>query len=195
MKRDIKWALDSAHSEIAFKIRHLMITNVRGFFKTFDASVYTSSNDFTSAKIDFWIDASSISTGDLKRDEHLMSDEFFDAHNYKQLSFTADTIGKVDENGEHQLWGELTMKGVTKNIMLTVLFGGLLEDYWGNERAGFSVSGKISRAEWGLVWNSPMQNGGLMVSDEVNISCEIQLIRVDENKLKMKLESEVEEIY
>ena len=178
MKKDIKWAIDLAHCEVNFKIRHLMIAHVRGSFKTFDANIYTSSNDFTSAIIDFWIDTSSIFTGDVKRDEHLKSVDFFDAENYKQISFTAETIGKVDGEGEHQLWGELTMKGVTKNLMLTVLFGGLLNDPWGNERAGFTVTGKLNRSEWGLIWNSPIESGGIMVSDEVNIECEIQLTKV-----------------
>jgi polyisoprenoid-binding protein YceI len=190
MKKDIKWTIDSTHSEIEFKIRHLMIAHVKGSFKVFDANIYTTSNDFTTAQIDLWIDASSISTGDTKRDEHLKSEDFFDVENHKQISFTASTIGGMDETGFHQLWGELTMKGVTKNLMLTVQFGGLLKDPWGKERAGFTVSGKLNRSDWGLVWNSPIENGGLMVSDEVNISCEIQLTRVNEKDVTIQLETE-----
>ena len=116
-----KWSLDQAHSEIAFKIRHLMITNIRGSFKTFDANIYTTDKDFTTAEIDLWIDASSINTGDAKRDEHLKGVDFFDTQNHKQITFTSSTIGKEDKDGNHELWGELTIKGITKNVKLIVV--------------------------------------------------------------------------
>src|SRR5471030_2844902 len=122
MKKENKWSLDQKHSEIAFKVRHLMIAHVKGSFKTFDASVYTSGKDFTTAEIDLWIDTASISTGNTDRDEHLKGVDFFDVQHHKQITFTSNTIEKGDEEGNHDLWGELTMKGITKKIKLSVEF-------------------------------------------------------------------------
>ena len=184
---ETKWTIDNTHSEIEFKVKHLMISNVKGSFKIFDASIYTSGIDFLNAEIDLWIDASSINTGDPKRDEHLKSADFFDVQNHKQITFTSDTIGSPDSDGNHELWGELSMRGVTKNIKLTSQFGGIIIDPWGNERAGFTVSGKINRSEWGLIWNSLLETGGFMVSDEVIISCDVEMIKVNQNELKMDL--------
>jgi len=171
-----KWSIDQAHSEIEFKVRHLMIAHVKGAFKTFDASIYTTAKDFTTAEIDLWIDASSITTGDAKRDEHLKSPDFFDVQKHKQITFTSSTIGKPDKDGNQELWGELTMIGVTKNIKLNVQFGGILNDPWGNEKAGFTVTGKLNRNDWGLIWNAAIETGGVLVSEEVTISCEVELI-------------------
>jgi polyisoprenoid-binding protein YceI len=190
MENEIKWKIDQAHSEIGFKVRHLMIAHVKGTFKTFDASIFTIANDFTTAEIDLWIDASSITTGDAKRDEHLKSADFFDVKNHKQLTFTSSTIGKPDSNGNHELWGELTMRGITKNIKLNVQFGGILKDPWGNEKAGFEITGKINRSEWELIWNTPMEAGGLMVSDEVTISCEVELTNAGPKDSIMELDAD-----
>ena len=165
-----------------------MITHVKGTFKTFDASIYTNSNDFTTAEIDLWIDPASIITGDAKRDEHLKSKDFFDVGNHKQITFTSRTIGKPDPDGNQELWGELTMLGITKNIKLNVQFGGFIKDPWGNEKAGFSVTSVIKRSDWGLVWNANIEAGGLMVSDEVDISCEVELINKGQEDMTMKLE-------
>ncbi len=188
MTNQTKWSVDQAHSEIAFKVRHLMISHTKGTFKTFDASIYTTGKDFTTAQIDLWIDAASITTGDAKRDEHLIGTDFFDVKHHKQITFTSSTIGKADADGNHELWGELTMVGITKNVKLNVEFGGILKDPWGNEKAGFTVSGKINRTDWGLTWNSLMETGGFLVSEEVIISCEIELINVGEKDLIMELE-------
>jgi polyisoprenoid-binding protein YceI len=183
-----KWSIDQTHCEIGFRIRHLMIANVKGTFNTFDASIYTTGKDFTTAEIDMWIDPSSIYTGDTKRDEHLKSADFFDVNNHKQITFTSSTMGKPDTDGNQELWGELTMIGITKNVKLNVLFGGLITDPWGNEKAGFTISGKIKRSDWGLMWNTTIETGGLMVSDEVTISCEVELINKGQADLKMKLD-------
>jgi polyisoprenoid-binding protein YceI len=183
-----KWSVDQSHCEIGFKVRHLMIAHVKGEFKIFDASIYTTCNDFTSAEVDLWIDPSSIVTGDTKRDEHLKSADFFDVNKHKQITFTSSTIGKPDPDGNQELWGELTMMGITKNIKLNVQFGGFIKDPWGNEKAGFTVTGKINRSEWGLVWNANIEAGGLMVSDEVDISCEVELINKGQEDMTMKLE-------
>ena len=189
MKNEMKWAIDQAHSEIAFKVKHLMIAHVKGSFKIFDASIYTTGKDFKTAGIDLWIDASSINTGDSKRDEHLKGADFFDVQNHKQITFVSSTIGKSDADANHELWGELTIKGITKNVKVNVEFGGILKDPWGNEKAGFTVTGKINRSDFGLVWNAPIETGGLMVGDEISISCEIELINTTPNALTMELES------
>ena len=190
--KDIKWGIDIAHSEIGFKVKHLMISNVRGSFKDFDASIYTTGNDFATAQIDLWIDAASITTGDAKRDEHLKSVDFFDVQNHKQITFNSSTIEKQDAEGNHELWGELTIRGIKKNVKLNVLFGGILKDPWGNEKAGFTVTGKINRSDWGLSWNTAIETGGFMVSDEVAISCEIELTNLGQRDLEMELEPAVE---
>lgn len=182
-----KWSIDQAHSEIGFRVRHLMIAHVNGSFKTFDASIYTTNNDFSTAEIDLWIDASSIATDNKVRDKHLKSSEFFDVKRYKQLTFVSSTIGQADPEGNHELWGELTIVGVTHNVKLNLKFGGILNDPWGNERSGFTVSGKISRSDWGLTWNQPTDSGGLMVSDEVAISGEFELINMGQKCLTMHL--------
>ena len=172
-----KWGIDSVHSEIAFKVKHLMITNVKGVFREFDASIYTTNEDFMTAEIDFWLNPASVDTGDEKRDAHLKSPDFFDVENHKQITFTGNTYEKVDNDGSYELYGDLTVKGITKRIKLDVEFGGVMKDPWGNEKAGFTLNGKINRKDWGLNWNAALEAGGVLVSDEVRISCEIQLVK------------------
>jgi polyisoprenoid-binding protein YceI len=188
VKTQTRWSIDQTHCEIAFKVRHLMIAHVKGTFKTFDASIYTSENDFTTADVDLWIDPASISTGDEKRDEHLKSPEFLDVITHKQITFTSSTMGKPQLDGTQELWGELTIIGITKNVKLDVRFGGIVKDPWGNEKAGFTVSGKINRSDWGLLWNATLETGGVMVSDEVAITCEIELINKGQEDMTMRLE-------
>ena len=177
MTNETKWSIDPAHSDIEFKVRHMMIAHVKGKFKTFDASIYTAGNDFLTADIDLWIDAASISTGDLQRDEHLKGEDFFDVRNHKQITFTANTIGKMLPEDNHELWGDLTMKGITKNIKLNIQFGGIANDSYGNEKAGFTLNGKINRKDFGLTWNAALEAGGVLVGEEVKISCEIELVK------------------
>jgi polyisoprenoid-binding protein YceI len=189
METQTKWSIDKTHSEIEFKVRHLMISHAKGNFKNFDASVYTYNKDFTTAEIDLWIDANSINTGDEKRDEHLKSSDFFDVQKHKQITFTSSTIGKANADGNHELWGELTMIGITKNVKLNVQFGGIVKDPWGSEKAGFTVSGKINRSDWGLVWNTAIETGGFVVGDEITISCEIELMNLGAKDATMELEN------
>jgi len=164
-----------------------MIAHVKGTFKIFDASIYTVGKDFTTAEIDLWIDASTISTGDEKRDEHLKSADFFDVQKNKQISFRSNTMGGSVLDGNHELWGTLTMNGITKNFPLNVQFGGMITDPWGKERAGFTVTGKINRGDWGLKWNTETETG-FMVSEEVIITCEFQVVSADEKDQTIELE-------
>lgn len=173
----VKWGIDPVHSEISFKVKHLMITNVTGEFKEYDANIYTTGEDFMTSEIDFWMNPASVDTGDAKRDEHLKSLDFFDAKKFKQISFTGNTVEKVNNDGSYLLYGDLTMKGIKKQIKLDVEFGGVMKDPWGNEKAGLTINGKINRKDWGLNWNAALEAGGMLVSEDVSINCEIQLAR------------------
>jgi len=170
------WVIDPNHSEIQFKIKHLMITNVTGSFNLFEASVITEEEDFMTAKVSFSADIDTISTGNEQRDAHLKSADFFDAATYPKLTFVATRYKNIDNDGSYELYGDITLKDVTKNIKLDVEFGGVVKDPYGNIKAGFSINGKINRKDFGLTWNAVTESGGIVVSDEVRLSCEIQLI-------------------
>ncbi len=175
-----KWTIDPTHSEVGFKIKHLMIANVKGTFAVFEANVVTTGDDFMSAEIDFDLDPSSIDTGNADRDTHLKSADFFDVESHKQITFRANTVENVDNDGSYELWGDLTIKGISKKIKLDIEFGGVAKDPWGNEKAGFTINGKIHRKDWGLVWNTALEAGGVVVSDEVRLNCEIELVKSNE---------------
>ena len=171
-----KWVVDPTHSEIQFKIKHLMITNVSGSFDKFDVSAETEDEDFMKAKISFGAEVDSISTGNEQRDGHLKGADFFDAANHPQITFVATKYENVDNDGSYELYGDLTIRGTTKNVKLDVEFGGVVKDAYGNTKAGFTINGKIKRKEYGLHWDAVTEAGGIMLSDEVRIICEIQLI-------------------
>lgn len=170
------WAIDPTHSEIQFKVKHLMITTVTGSFNSFSATAQTEENDFTKAAISFTADVNSIDTGNEQRDGHLKSADFFEAEKYPQLKFTATKIDNA--TGESfDLHGDLTIKDVTKNIKLSVEFGGIAVDPYGNTKAGFTLSGKINRKDFGLTWSAVTEAGGVVVSDDVRLAAEIQLVQ------------------
>lgn len=171
-----KWVLDPTHSELGFKIRHLMITNVSGSFKEFQAEVEMEEGDFSTAQINATAEMASIFTNNEQRDAHLRSSDFFEAGKYPELKFQSTKIEKVDRD-TFTLYGELTLKGVTKPVKLNVEFTGLTKDPWGGERAGFVLSGKINRSEWGINFNGVLETGGLALSDEVKIHSELQLVK------------------
>jgi polyisoprenoid-binding protein YceI len=173
----IKWAIDPLNSQIGFRVKHLMFTNVRGSFKEFDASIYTTGEDFTTAEIDLWINPASIDTGNEKRDEHLKSTDFFEVEKFREINFMADSLLEVDNDGNYELYGALTLKGISRQIKLNLEFGGLRKDPWGTDRALFTINGKINRKDWGLNWNAALETGGVLVSEDVWIICELQLIR------------------
>lgn len=172
-----KWSIDVAHSEISFKVKHLMISNVNGVFKEFGGTIVTSGDDFVTAEIEFSMNPASLSTGDKKRDEHLKGPEFFDVEKHKKVTFLGKNYGKIGTDGSYTLNGELTMKGVTKPIELEVEFGGTMTDPWGNEKVGYTIVGKIDRRDWGLEWNASLETGGLLVSNDVRICCDVQLLK------------------
>jgi len=171
-----KWAVDAAHSEIGFKVKHMMFTNVSGSFQKFDAFIETEGDNFENAKIEFTGQVDSITTGNADRDNHLRSADFFDAEKFPQLTFKATSFTKEDE-GEYILKGDLTLHGVTKPVKLDVDFGGLAKDPWGNTKVGMSVEGKINRKDWGLNWNSALEAGGVLVGEEVKLAIELQFVK------------------
>ncbi len=185
-----KWTVDLAHSNVSFKVQHLLISNVRGGFINFDANVYTTGNDFSTAQVDAYIGVASIYTGDAKRDEHLISKDFFNADAHKQISFTSNNIDTVDEDGNYAIWGTLTIKDVSKKMKFDVRFGGLSTQLDGTVIAGFSVAASISRAEYGLLWNKAIETGGILVGDIVHLTADFELHRTDVKNLEMKLENE-----
>ncbi|MCX6270417.1 MAG: YceI family protein [Bacteroidetes bacterium] len=171
------WGIDPNHSEIAFKVKHLMITNVKGVFKEFEASIIITGGEFMTSDISFSLNAASVDTGTADRDTHLKSPDFFDVENHRKITFIGKEAKKVDDEGNYILTGDLTIKGITRPVKLDVEFGGVMKDPWGNEKAGYSITGKINRKDWDLNWNAALEAGGLLVSDEVKINCDIQLVK------------------
>ena len=172
----VKWSIDPNHSEVTFKVKHLMISTVTGHFNKFNLDVVTEGDDFsTASEILFTADIDSINTNSDQRDAHLKSEDFFHAAKHAQLEFAG---AKYEVNGENaKLHGNLTIKGVSKPITLGVEFGGIVKDPYGQTKAGFNVTGKISRKDFGLTWNAVTESGGVVVGDEIKVNAEIQLIK------------------
>lgn len=174
-----KWVVDKAHSEFGFRVKHLMITWVKGVFRDVDVLVYADGDNFLSASVEVRIEAASIYTGDEKRDTHLKSPDFFDVENHKQLVFISKKLEKTSDKNKYILYGALSIKGVAVPVKLNVEYEGSMRDPWGVEKAGFVVTGDISRRDWELTWNTALESGGVLVGDEVKINCEIQLMKAD----------------
>lgn len=171
-----KWLLDPIHSELQFKIKHLMISNVSGSLKNFSAEVETEEEDFSTAKINLTAQMDSISTNNDQRDAHLRNSDFFEVEKYPELKFKSTKVEKVDSD-TFALHGDLTMKGVTKPVKLNVEFNGTTKDPWGGERTGFVITGKINRTDWGVNFNSVLETGGVVLGEEVKINSEIELVK------------------
>ena len=172
----IKWILDPTHSEVTFKVRHLVISNISGLFTKFSIDAETEGEDFKTAKVNCSIDVNSVSTGNEQRDGHLKTDDFFNVEKYPNIKFTATKYESVDDDGSFEVYGDLTIRDVTKNVKFDVEFGGVIKDPWGNTRAGFSVNGKINRKAFGLKWHAVTETGGLVAGEDVNIHCNFELI-------------------
>lgn len=171
---NIKWVLDPSHSEIYFKVKHLMITNVKGSFNNFSAAI--DGANFEEAPIHLNIDVASISTNNADRDAHLKSADFFETDTYPAMTFDSTQFKKIDDEA-YKLEGNLTIKGITKPVTLDVEFGGENKDPWGNDKIGFEVKGKFNRSDFGLSWNSALETGGVLVSDEVKLEAEVQFVK------------------
>ena len=171
-----KWALDPTHSELQFKVKHLMISTVTGQFKQFTGKAETDETDFTTAKIDFTAEVDSISTNNEQRDAHLKNSDFFDATNHPQLTFKSEKLEKISDD-QFKLHGTLTMRGTPKKISLDVEIGGVTIDPWGNTRAGFTVTGKINRQDFGVSFGAVTDTGGILLADEVRIIANVQFVK------------------
>jgi polyisoprenoid-binding protein YceI len=170
------YKIDPAHSEITFKVKHLMITNVTGSFTTFDAPMEAAKEDFSDAKISFSADVASITTNNEQRDTHLKSDDFFAAEKFPKLSFVSKSFSKEGDD-EYKLTGDLTIRDTTKTVELDVEYGGTMTDPWGNIKAGFEIKGKINRKEFGLSWGAVTEAGGVVVSDDVKLHLAVQMVK------------------
>ena len=171
-----KWAIDPSHSKIGFKVKHLMISNVTGSFREFEAAITTTGNDFTTSEISFSLNAASVDTEIADRDAHLKSADFFDVENHPKITFVAHGLKDLGDD-LYSITGNLTIKGISKPVTLEVEHGGIMADPWGNVKAGFSITGKIKRKEWGLNWNAALEAGGVLVGEEVKINCDIELVK------------------
>ena len=165
-----KWNLDTTHSEITFKVRHMMISNVKGAFNTFTAEVEAEDDTFKNAKVSATIQTDSIDTNNADRDTNLKSADFFNVEQNPTITFESDSLAD-------DVTGHLTINGVTKPVQLEVEFGGINQDPWGNTKAGFTFEGKIKRSDFGLNWNAALETGGVLVSDEVKIAGELQFVK------------------
>ena len=171
-----KWAIDAAHSEIGFKVKHLMITNVAGKFDKFEGSVDSTSDDFVNANISFTAETASVNTGQAQRDGHLQSPDFFDAAKFPQLKFSSTKFEKVSGD-KYALSGDLTIRDITKAVKLDVEYSGVAKDPYGNTKAGFEITGKINRTDWGLNFNAPLETGGVLLSEEIKLNIGVQLVK------------------
>ncbi|NDJ00095.1 YceI family protein [Flavobacterium sp. LaA7.5] len=171
-----KWVIDPTHSEIIFKVKHMMFTNLSGSFKKFDATAVTEGDNFENAKFDFSAEIDSIDTGSADRDKHLKSGDFFDGEQHPEITFTS-TAFTQKSGDDYTLTGDLTISGTTKSITLDVEFGGTAKDPWGNVKAGLSATGKINRKDFGLTWNAALETGGVLVGEEVKLQIELQFAK------------------
>jgi polyisoprenoid-binding protein YceI len=169
-----KWKTDTVHSEVKFKVKHLVISTVTGEFKNFDAEVKTDNDDFENAMIKFEADVNSINTGEPDRDAHLKSADFFDAQNHPKLAFVSKSFKKISGN-DYELVGDITIRGTTKEIKLNVVYNGTATGFDQNPVAGFEISGKLNRMDFGLHWNAITEAGGIVVSNEVRLEIALEL--------------------
>ncbi|MBC8035374.1 MAG: YceI family protein [Chitinophagaceae bacterium] len=171
-----KWLIDPTHSEIQFKVKHLMITTVTGDFKTYTLEVETETDDFSTTKqVSFSTDIASIDTKNEQRDGHLKSPEFFDVENHPKITFTSSSYKSDGDEGS--ITGNLTIKGITHPVTFKSEFGGIVVDPYGQTKAGFTINGKISRKEFGLTWSAVTEAGNVVLSDEIKLVAEVQLVK------------------
>ncbi|MDR6940805.1 YceI family protein [Mucilaginibacter pocheonensis] len=171
-----KWVIDPMHSEVQFKVKHLVISTVSGFFKSFEGELITDNDNFENAEIDFSLDINSIDTNQSQRDEHLKSAEFFDAEKYPKISFKSTSLTNTDDD-EYELKGNLTIKDVTKPVTLKAEFGGSATDFYGNTKAGFEISGKINRKDFGLTWDGVTEAGSVVVGEDIKLLINVQFAK------------------
>ncbi|HYG50073.1 MAG TPA: YceI family protein [Flavobacteriales bacterium] len=171
-----KWALDPTHAELQFKVKHLMISNVTGYFKSINATVDTMGDDFATGKVHFTADVASITTNNEQRDAHLRTGDFFDAENHPQLIFEGEKLEKITDS-DYKLHGTLTMRGTSKKVTFDVEYGGTTTDPWGNTRAGFELNGKLNRKDYGVSFGMVSETGGVLLGEEVKIHANVEFVK------------------
>lgn len=172
------WKIDPAHSQIQFSVRHMMISNVRGRFEDFTGAVEFDEEDPARSSVEVQIEAASINTKEPQRDTHLRSPDFLDAENFPQLRYKSRHVEMIDASHGRMI-GDLTIRDLAREVVLDVEYAGKAKSPWGTVSAGFSATAKLSRKDWGLTYNSPLETGGFLVGDQVNISIELELIKQD----------------
>ena len=175
------WKIDTAHSEINFSVRHMMISNVRGRFEKFDGTVEFDEENPENSSVEVNIDAASINTREAKRDGHLRSPDFLDAEGYPYITFKSKRIEQTGEDSG-RIIGDLTVRGETHEVVLDVDYAGKAKSPWGTTSAGFSATTKINRKQWGLNWNQALETGGVLVGDELKINIELEIIKQAEEE-------------
>lgn len=170
------WKIDPMHSEIQFKVRHMMISNVTGSFSEFDSTFNHENDDFTDSKIEFLAKINSINTGNEQRDGHLKSGEFFDSEKFPELKFSSTSLVKLS-GSEYKMDGNMTIKGVTRPVSLNVEFNGIQKDLYGQTKAGFEITGSIKRKDFGLTWDAVTETGGVVLGDEIKLTANVQYIQ------------------
>lgn len=177
----MSWQIDSSHSHVNFTARHMMISKVRGSFETFSGTVDFDEENPTNTSVNVAVELGSINTRDEQRDGHLKSPDFFDVENYPTMTFVSTRVEQIDANNG-RLYGQLTIKGVSKEVALDVEYAGIAKSPWGTVSAGFSAAGTINRKEWGLNWNQALETGGVLVGEKINIEIELELVKVSETE-------------
>lgn len=174
--KETLWVVDKAHTKIGFAVTHLLISEVEGYFKDFDIKVISNGDNFENAKIEFTAKTASIFTDNERRDEHLRSDDFFNSEKFPEMKFVSKSFKKVGKNN-YKLIGDLTIRDITKQITLDVVYNGTVKDPWGNTKAGFNVSGQLNRFEYGLKWNALTELGGAVVDKIVKLRIHVELTK------------------
>jgi len=169
-----KWIIDPTHSEVAFKVKHLVISTVTGYFRKFEGAAESASEDFNGASVTFYLDVNSIDTNQSDRDQHLKSADFFDTASFPSIAFAGKL---VNQGGEYQLQGDLTLKGITQQVTLDLTYGGTVADPYGQTKAGFEIEGKLNRKDFGLTWSAITEAGSVVVSDQVRLQLSVQLVK------------------
>lgn len=187
------WHIDPSHSEIQFSVRHMMISTVRGRFNKFSGTVEADEQNPTGARVKVEVDVSSIDTGDEKRDTHLRSPDFFDIEEFPTMTFKSSRVEQLDDR-HGRLHGDLTIRDVTKPVVLDVEYAGMAKSPWGTTSAGFSAETRINRKDWGLNWNVALETGGWLVADEIRISIEVELVKQPEQAAR-EAEAEAESLH
>ncbi|MEW6194253.1 MAG: YceI family protein [Bacteroidota bacterium] len=170
------WSVDKSHSKVGFSVSHLVISEVEGYFKDYDAEIITKGDDFSTAVIDFTIDAKSIFSDNEMRDNHLRSDDFFNAEKFPKMIFKGKSLKKI-AGDKYKLIGDLTIRDITKRVELDVEYNGIIKDPWGNTKAGFKITGEINRFDYNLKWNTTLETGGLVVGKEVDLNINLELVK------------------